>query len=310
MEHAEEPIVVPKELHNPHKLVSEASRLLRGRMPQEGFVSCWGTSCLDIAVSPASLGRALRIMNALVLALEKRGFRVEVTRPLSYEERQRSEREAPDNSTRVMVSGEWIEFGLTEKRSVTHPPAPEPPRRLRGRDLESWISANRPRDELVANGRLELNIKNGRYLGVRTTWHDGTHKVVENCLTDFVARLQPMADAMKQHRERLERAVQERREEERRRWEAEQRRREQGDRAKQLEEILHRWRLARDARDYVAEVRGVLSSAMGAMEEGEMEAELRWAEAFAASIDPVAQIRDAIELRLAGAVVGRKGRDS
>ena len=100
------PIVVPAKLHNPHQLISEASRLLRGRKPHEGLVGCWSTRCLDIAVAPASLGRALRIMNALIRALEKRGLQVEVTRPLSYEaERDRGEKEPPSNATRVMVSG-------------------------------------------------------------------------------------------------------------------------------------------------------------------------------------------------------------
>jgi hypothetical protein len=79
------------------------------------------------------------------------------TRPLSYEqERDRPEGEPPSNATRVMVSGEWIQFGIAEKRSVKHLPAPEPPKRLRGAELESWIRWNPPRRELVPSGVLEL----------------------------------------------------------------------------------------------------------------------------------------------------------
>ena len=111
---------------------------------------------------------------------------MEVTRPLSYEERsRRDESEAPDNATRVMVSGEWIQFGITEKRSVTHPPVPEQPKGLRGPELQSWIWQNRPRTELVPNGTLELSIKNGLYLGARRLWHDGKRKRVEDCLNEL-----------------------------------------------------------------------------------------------------------------------------
>jgi hypothetical protein len=131
------PIIVPGELRSPHKLVAEASRLLRGRKPDAGLISCWSTRCLDIAVAPESLGRALRIMNALIRALEERGLQVEVTRPLSYEqERDRREGEPPSNATRVMVSGEWIQFGIAEKRSVKHPPAPE---RRNTSGAELWL---------------------------------------------------------------------------------------------------------------------------------------------------------------------------
>jgi hypothetical protein len=189
-------------------------------------------------------------MDALIKVLEKRGFQVEVTRPLSYEERcRRSESEAPGNATRVMVSGEWIQFGVTEKRSTIHPPAPETPRGLRGSELESWIERNQPRTELVPNGVLGLIIKSGAYLGVRTQWHDLKRKRVEDCLNDFIAHLPVMAAAIKQHRAEMERAQRERIEAERHRWEDEQRRREEAERARRFEEELARWRLARDVRE-------------------------------------------------------------
>lgn len=73
-------------------------------------------------------------MNALLRALEKRGLNVEVTRPLSYEERQQCQRrydeEIFDNATRVLIEGEWVKFGITEKGSVVQVPAPEPPKHL------------------------------------------------------------------------------------------------------------------------------------------------------------------------------------
>src|SRR5258705_3390643 len=80
-EPAEPPIIVPETLHNPHKLVSATSRVFRG-------VRSSTDRCLDISVSKESRGRALRIMNALVRALEKRGLQVEVTPSLTWQERE------------------------------------------------------------------------------------------------------------------------------------------------------------------------------------------------------------------------------
>ena len=42
------------------------------------------------------------------------------------EEQRRGENEPPSNATRSMVAGEWIQFGMAEKRSVERLPAPEP----------------------------------------------------------------------------------------------------------------------------------------------------------------------------------------
>ena len=288
--------IVPADLRNPHKLVAEASRLLRSRNPVQGLINCWNPRCLDITVSPASLGRALRNMNAIIRALEKSGLQVEVTRPLSYEARsRRGESEAPSNATRVMVSGEWIEFGITEKRSVVRSPAPGTPRGLRESNLESWIGRNQARTELVPNGVLELVIKSGAYLGVRSLWHDGKRKRVEDCLDDFVAHLALMAEAVKQYRAEMERAQRERLEAERRRWEGEQRRREEVERARRFEEELARWRLARDVREYVAEVRALVAGACGCIDDGgPLDESLKWAEAYAKRVDPLARVREEV----------------
>ena len=84
---------------------------------------------------------------------------------------------------------------------------------------------------------------------------DGQRQSLEGCLADFIAHLNVMAGAMKRQREEMQRAVQERQEAEVRRREEERRGQEEGERIRRFEEMLGRWRLARDAREYVAEVR-------------------------------------------------------
>jgi hypothetical protein len=191
-----------------------------------------------------------------------------------------------------MVSGEWIQFGISEKRSTVRSSAPEAPRGLRGSELESWIERNQPRTELVPNGVFELIIKSGAYLGVRSIWRDGKRQRVEECLNDFIAHLPVMADAIKQHRAEMERARRESLEAERRRWEDEQQRREEAERARKFEEEVARWRLARDVREYVAEIRALIADCGAITDESTLDESLRWAEAFAKRIDPLSRIRD------------------
>ena len=291
-EPAEPPIVVPETLHNPHKLVSETSRVFRG-------VRSAADRCLDISVSKESRSRALRIMNALLRALEKRGLKVEITRSLTYEERQDAQRrfddEVFDHATRVLIDGEWVKFGIWEKGSVVHVPAPEPPKHLRGRELESWIFWHPARRDVQPNGTLELIIKSGEYLGVRRTWHDGKRKRVEECLNDFITHVGMMAAALKRRRAERIQAELERHEEDRRRREEEQRRREEVEREARFAEKLDRWRLARDAREYAREARALVAAAKETIEEGSpLYQSLKWAESWADSIDPLTALRDEV----------------
>jgi hypothetical protein len=292
-------IVVPARLRNPHELVSKASRLLRGRDTYQGLIHCSGTQCLNIAVAPASLGRALRIMNALICALQERGLRVEVTPWLSYEQRRQVEGEDPSNATRVSVSGEWIEFGLTEKRSVARPASPQPPKDLKGTELESWLRWNGPRSELVPNGTLELSIENGAW-GTRKSWRDGKRKRLEACLVDFVAHLPAVAAAIRAQRAEIEARQREYQEAERRRIEDELRRREEEELRRRFEVELDRWRFARDAREYLTAIRSVLdvSKAQGTGVE-EVLQYLRRMEAVAARVDPIGDIRQRLIRRRA-----------
>jgi hypothetical protein len=75
----------------------------------------------------------------------------------------------------------------------------------------------------------------------------------------------------------------------------EQRRREEAERAKQFEEKLDCWRLARDAREYVREARAIVTGANRAIEEGSpLDKLLKWAEEYAKRIDPLTSLREGV----------------
>jgi hypothetical protein len=128
---------VPKRLANPHPLVASARGILRAK----GGVS-WRKPHLDIAVDPAHLSRALRIMDALIKALERRGHSVTLI--------QRVDRFAPYQTpyrratTQVRIGQEEVAFRLIERRRNNPSFASEP-----------W-SASRPR--YLSTGRLRFEI--------------------------------------------------------------------------------------------------------------------------------------------------------
>jgi hypothetical protein len=233
-------------------------------------------------------------MNALLRALEEREYKVEVTRALSYEERQRQDRhdrEVPDNATRVLVGEEWIEFGIFEKSRIVRESA-EQPKGLKGNALESWLLSDHTTTRYVQDGSLELKITKPDFLGTRTTWGDGKRQRVEDCLGAFVVYLPVVADAKRQHRLELEHRHRKWEEERRREEEARARAREEAEREKRFEEDLRDWRQARDAREYAAEIRRLLSKNQLAADTGLVES-LEWMDAYAERTDPLTPIRAA-----------------
>ena len=168
------PIVVPRSLTSWHPLVAATTAALNDATLRNGLAHP-SSSCLDVVVSPKARARALRVMNTLILALEERGMPVEVRdvvqqRPVKYDENA--------GSTRVLVAGEWIRFQIAEALVQVEPPiTKQPPKNLKGPELEQWRYWNRPRIQLVPSGELVLRIRERP--GVRTSWRDGQRPIEE-----------------------------------------------------------------------------------------------------------------------------------
>jgi hypothetical protein len=66
------PIRVPVELTDPHPLVVSTMQSLRGAKSDEhGYVRPKARGCLDVEVAPASVERAMRLLDALLMALDQ-----------------------------------------------------------------------------------------------------------------------------------------------------------------------------------------------------------------------------------------------
>lgn len=166
----EKRIVVPNELTDAHPLVVRAERSLRNE--RQLLIPC-AKNCLDIRVSKEALSRALRIMDALIKALEARDIAVELT----------GERDIP---TRVVVLGETFGIGIEEK--VDRREKELTPQQKKEKERHSWMYS---RQEFTyhPNGQFVLSIKEGRTSYGRQNWSDGKVQRVENLLNKFICAL-------------------------------------------------------------------------------------------------------------------------
>jgi hypothetical protein len=294
------PIVVPETLENPHKLVAISARYLEKAEPERGVVSAPRRSCLDMAVSPASLTRALRIMDALIKAMEAAGLTVEVAaveepttetrRDHGYgfdPQREETTPQPPERVTRTLCDEEWIQFRLSERVRRFRDQGPPAPDGSRSR----WETAY----DYEATGELALELTNVTAPAVRAKWHESKKQRLEEMLGEFLAYLPTVALSYKLEREAEkrrraeERAAQQRRlEEQQRRWEREERQREEKHREEAFEAEAALWRRAQDVRDYVAAALATLDERGLSPENEQSERErLAWALAYADRLDPL-----------------------
>ena len=263
---------VAEALEDPHPLVTEAEEALRAAVPDRtGILCAKEAGALDITVSEASLDRALLIADALLKALESRGFPV-------------SAGQGAFAKTEVVVLDGTLAFSLVEraKRVPCEPTFYQPldwgpPRR-------SLLS---PDHELVPSGRLSLEIEGGSRRGGRRRWKDAEAERMEDCLNRFIVGLiKRSVRESKWDREerRLSRIGAEKKRKERERREQ----REAAERrAAQLKENAEAWHRSQKVRAYIEAVRRSAIAEHGEIVPGsETEAWLEWATRQADEMDP------------------------
>ena len=306
-------IPVPAELVDPHPLVAKARDRLLGKKPDDnGLVRCTARRCLKVVVAPASLDRALRLMDSLLKACEQRGIKVEIT-PLPPKE-QPVERDPvpsgpPPNKTRVQVDGEWIYLRLFERGDSERDPAPTPPKDLKpGFALDWWIRDHKPKTRYIPNGLIELWAESAAVLA---KWRDYKRTKLETRLGDVMAHLPAIAAQAKREREEAEQREREWQERRRLEHEAEQRRWEAQRLTEQNLKLLERWRLARDVREFAADAKRIVSDGHCTVNaDGPLQRVLTWAASYAAETDPLTPLRKEIERHVAdrAATEGEKQR--
>ncbi|HEX8271530.1 MAG TPA: hypothetical protein VF615_02695 [Longimicrobiaceae bacterium] len=297
----EHPIKVADSLQYPHPLVRRTATVLRRReQVRHGLVWPDGAKCLDVRVSKKSLDRALRILDALLNALDERGYTVSLL-----------EGDAP--GTCATIHGESVPFRLEEKLRQTKPERPvrRGPRR-HVRDSLKELEFRVLRYDLVPTGELSLRLVGRTWnckSGLRQRWADGKSQRVEECLNDFILGLIGAARAVRANRLRREERERERQEAQLR-WAEEQRLRlEEEARIRDLEQQAAAWEKSRHLREYLnAVVEAVTDRGRRIEPDSEMERWLHWARSYADRIDPIQKLTSSAEPAVPGNSPNRPAR--
>jgi hypothetical protein len=268
-------VQVSETLQDPHPLIEMSLGILRKyrKFTGHGSDAVRNHRCVDIDVTPEHLDRALRIMDAVLKALEKRGYMVDVTKPICRNRSDDSYRHESDKPSRtyVQVGESFVDFGIEECwTSVAVPP----PRN----------SCNQsPSYERRPTGRLALKLRNAYWHSTtRKTWADGKHQKVEQFLNYFIAAV--IAEAERSRLRKLEEARKEAEEAERqrRRAEEEARREREAELIKDLDSRLANWTKAVQIRSLLEEAKkAAIAKSVDTSPESAMGRWITWAAEYA-----------------------------
>jgi len=245
-------IRVGKRLSSPHPLVQRAEAILTGKQTYR-----WDDerryNHLAVDVSKACLPRGLRLMDALLKALEKREF------PVAVQRQERSDK----FQTLVRIFGQGVSIRLREMYN----------------QVEVTDSTYK-RIDLVRNGKLELQVND--YGIPRRCRRDG-QKPLEEQLNSFVVGLIQDAAEKKARSLRWERERKEAEERRRIAEEAEKRRQAELKRIAQLERDADDWDKSQRLRAYIRAVEERVGQPCG----DDIKAWLEWAKGHADRLDPL-----------------------
>lgn len=266
-------IVVAETLDRPHALVVATERAFRKskrRNPGDQPITEWPV--LAISVSEASLPRALRIMDALIKALDARRM------PLRIE---------PDDKRRtcLTIEGQVIAIRLAENISRTER---EPTEKERQEIKKYGSTYLRDRYSFHHTGMLKLGILGDYRDELQKVVSDGKQQRIEQLLNEFVVKIETEAVRRKRDEEHRERQRLRWEEEARLRSEYEEKQRKEMERFKALETAARNWKRAEDLRAYIAAVEAKAAREDGSVAlESELGRWLAWARQKAYWIDPI-----------------------
>lgn len=264
-----DPIRVDDVLRNPHPAIRQTKSALEGAHENSyaKVQPAWNQPSLDIRVSRGSVNRALRIMDAILKAVEKRGFSVEPG-------------DAQRGYTRIVVRSQKIKVRLTEgaNRFETNPPE------RRGILPSSMVSKE---FEYRPTGKLIFLIEQYCAQNIKKRWADRVREPLEDQLNDIVKGIITIGAALevesirRQERERL------RIQEEIRRHQEQKRREEEEKRFQAVEQQANLWTRSRHLRAFIRNCERSIVGESGPIDpEGPVAAWLDWARGRADLLDP------------------------
>src|ERR1700756_3558993 len=268
-------IAIAPDVSHPFALRSE-KLLRRGKLNQRGLVIAKNGALSHILVSREQLPRALKILNALLLALEERN------QPASWPKQENA-------LLAVSIDDEAVRFSLSEITDSA-------PHILTPSEVNHPWSA--PKYDYKLTRRLQLQIANlPPFMGpIRRTWADGKQQRIEDCIGDFMVGLTVAAAAIRKNRQETEERHR-RREEDRKREEEERRiAEEQKRKAELVTELIGNWEEAVQLRKFIKAIEEeTVRSDFSEEARNDIQQVVEWVKQYADTMDPLSSLPEAIE---------------
>lgn len=284
------------------------------RYDNDGYLRPKARDLPDIFVSKEALAPALKLANQLFLALEDQGFWVRTAAQNTrfhtgdYEHREGKIRDnyyGPSKwrgqPTLVYIGDVAVGLALFEIAELaealmegdTYVRLPATRAAERVKQVESWRVSHRH----LPSGRFGLYAYCPYGMITWTKyWRETKRGELDTQLLDIAAELERAAASF----EGLYNEEARRRDEQHRKWEEERleaaRKAREAEREKRLPEQINNWRLARDVRAYVDEIKTLIKTAeLQLKEDSEGAKDLQWALDYADRIDPLTSWRKEID---------------
>ena len=257
-------IDVSQDLQGAHSIVCQAAELLEGsKVDSSGRIAQWNAkgkpTWLDIRVSKNSLVRALRIMSALIRALDSRGYTFETN----------------EKNTQCVINGTAVKFYVWENVSRTEQ-EPTNEQQEKPWTFEKWA--------YTPTGQLVFVID--EHWAPRRRWSDRKGKALEHQLNDAVAGLVVAGETIRlkdieaaQSKQRWLRAEQQR-------LEAERQRRLEEERRDQLDTLTGLWIKSQNVKQFVGACEKFFLAETKSSD-GLVASWLDWARAYADHLNPL-----------------------
>lgn len=271
-------IQVYERLTSPHPIIEKTLNTLKeAKADLYGRLFLLADKCFNVSITRNSISKAMRILDALLKGLDKRGFCLSLSSDPYNPHRNR-------NLSHVTVLKQKIEISLDEpvkKVDRVLTPAEE-----KDRLKHPW--KYHEKSVYVPSGELALRINNVHWGEIRRTWSDGKKVRLQDCLNDFMIGLIRASGVL--------RSVKLKREIEKREWEEQERERVEKERKVQEEQERFRtfmmdvenWHKSIKIRAYIDAVREKAIRGQGAIAPGsQIEKWLAWATQEAEKIDPL-----------------------
>lgn len=262
------PPAVPETLEDVDPLVRRTQKSLNGaKADEKGLRFPRARQVLNVHVAPASIDRAMRILDGLLKTLPQAGMQLQ--RP-----------EGERIKTVVEVEEESLEIAIAERVRRMERPLTSEEREEQKRGKLYYIPY---KYQYHPTGHLCLKIVDAPY-GCRESWCDGKQKRIENHLGAFLEGLVKAAVAKRLRREERKRREREWEIEEQKRMKLHKRLEEEKGRVKALESSEDAWSRSQRIREYVAAVEVRADPADEALQSW-----LSWVRNYADWLDPLTE---------------------